>query len=276
MLVDPERVIAEVLGEPSTTMKEPVNAGYECPFIDGQCTKRGHGFDVPYPICTVRHGIAKGKPGRPITICPNRFYEADLLPDIVHHCWPGPAPRNPRAVYEVQMGKFGKVDMVVADVDPQSGAVREFVSVELQAVDLGGSVEPAYQGVINRWPLVDVTYGVNWKNVQKRLIAQLVEKGFYHHQWRNRIIAVIQTPLYEYLHRNIQFDELPPSREGATIQFMLYDYVQHPERPDALQLQLDRVVATSHSSLMSSMLYQEVPDKAEFCRKIENQLGMRP
>jgi len=46
------------------------------------------------------------------------------------------------------MAGFGKVDLVIADVD-DAGAVSQFVRVALEAVDVTGSVVPAYEGIIN-------------------------------------------------------------------------------------------------------------------------------
>ncbi len=76
------------------------------------------------------------------------------------------------------MKGFGNVDFVIADLaDDQS--VRQFVSVEMQAVDITGSVEPAFRAITNN---VDETerfsYGINWANVRKRYVTQLVTKGF--------------------------------------------------------------------------------------------------
>lgn len=140
--------------------------------------------------------------------------------------------------------------------------------MELQAVDITGSYEPAYQGVLNSAPLVDVSYGINWKNVRKRFISQLIDKGIYHNRWGTRIVAVLQTPLYNQLRKAIKFDEVPPDSGGNTVIFMLYDYQPDPNRPGAFTLELDRVIGTSHNSLMMASLYQPVPDIEAFHKRI--------
>ena len=83
-----------------------------------------------------------------ICVCPRRFYEVDLAKDILEHCWIGAKPANPRLAFEVKMATFGNVDFVIADIDEATNSVREFISVELQAVDLTGSVEPSYTAVV--------------------------------------------------------------------------------------------------------------------------------
>lgn len=270
MRIDPLRVITEILGEPAAQMRNPVNADYQCPFLNSRCVKTSQRIAGPYPVCTIYYGGRSARTvSRPICVCPKRFYGIDLVADVVQHCWPPNTPaENIHVAYEVKMSNFGNVDMVVADISPATGNVRTFVSVELQAVDITGSVEPAYQGVLNSHPEVDVDYGINWKNVRKRFVSQLIDKGFYHHHWGTRIVAVVQTPLYERLREAIQFDELPPDRGGNTIIFMLYDYRPDPNRPGAYYLVFDRAVGTSHNSLMNASLYQQVPSKEDFHKRI--------
>ncbi len=49
---------------------------------------------------------------------------------------------------------------------------------------------------------------------------------------------------------------------------MLYDYVPDPLRPGVYVFALDRVVGTSHNSLMTASLYQSVPSKEVFHERI--------
>ena len=246
-------------------MRNPANADYQCPFINGQCVKPGHILDGPYPVCSIRQ---RTNP-RLITVCPKRFLENDLMADVVAHCWPGKPPKNPRFAHEIRMAPFGQVDMVVADYNAQAHSIREFVSVELQAVDITGSVEPAYSALLNSEPEVRAKYGLNWANVRKRYIDQLVAKCFYHHQWNTRVVAVMQSPLYDYFRTHMQFDEIAPGSGTVDVAFLLYDYVEGDVHHS---LVFDRVVGTSHNSLMLSTLYQKTPPKADFERRILERL----
>ena len=266
----PEHIIGEVLGEPAAHQRSPVNVDYRCPFINSQCTKRGHRLEGPYPVCSVWHSV---RSPRLITTCPKRFYQIDLMEDVVTHCWPGRRPEHPRLAHEVHMEKFGTVDLVIADLNTETGHINEFVSVEIQALDLTGTVEPAYAGLLNHDSIVETTYGVNWANVRKRYIDQLVTKSFYHHQWRTSIVAVMQTPLYDYLRKHIQFDELATG-PGAIVDvfFLLYDYVEGSGAEEGHTLVFDRVVGTSHSSLMTHTLYQSTPSKETFTARILERL----
>ena len=250
-------------------MRNPVNADYQCPFINSTCIKRSHRVEGPYPVCSIHRSAREP---RLICTCPKRFFGADFLADVVAKCWVGDPPQNPKYAYEVKMANFGTVDFVIADIDEESGHVRDFISVELQAVDLTGTVEPAYNAVLNNTMLEErPSYGVNWANVRKRYVAQLITKGFFHHHWNTRIISVIQTPLYEAIKGDTNFDELPPD-SNCNVVFMLYDYVPDPEGEGRYRLVFDKAVGTSHNSLMMAALYRTPPPKGKFCEKILERL----
>ncbi len=269
MPIDPTTIIGEILGEPSPLMRNPADASYECPFIDSQCLKRSQRSEGPYPVCSIWRR-RRGKPVELVTVCPKRFFQANFLEDVIRNCWPGDPPEHPKIAHEVQMKGFGQVDFVIADVDG-NGEISECVSVELQAVDITGSVEPAYQATLNREMLNNrPNHGFNWANVRKRYVSQLISKGFYHHHWGTRMVAVLQTAVYDQFREYIEFDELAPT-EGNIV-FMLYDFSEPTHGDDGFTIQLDRVVATSHNSLMMGALYRTPPPKSEFCQKILDNL----
>jgi len=265
----PERIIGEILGEPASRQRNPVNAGYLCPFINSECMKRSHRLEGPYPVCSVWHPV---KAPRLITTCPKRFYGTDLVDDVVANCWPGTPPTDLRVVHDVHMDRFGAVDLVMADLDTQTGQIREFVSVEIQAVDLTGSVEPAYSALLNSQSSAEATFGVNWANVRKRYMEQLVVKGFYHHQWGTRVVAVMQTPLYNRLREHVRFDEFSAD-DAVDVVFLLYDYVEASNLHEDHALAFDRAVGTSHISLMTHTLYQNPPPRKAFTDRIHERLA---
>ena len=223
-------------------MRDPAKAGYQCPFIGAKCTKRSHRISGPYPVCSIHR--SQNDP-RLVCTCPRRFYEAKFLEEVIKHCWPGQPPANPKIAHEVIMKGFGCVDFVIADIDDKAeDAVRNFISVELQAVDLTGSVEPAYSAALNNVSSMPEkpSFGVNWANVRKRYVAQLITKGFFHHHWAARMVSVVQTWLYDELRKAIQFDELDP-KSNCNIIFMTYDYTPAPEKgmPGAQKMALDKL-----------------------------------
>lgn len=265
---DPLTIIAEVLGEPADQMRNPVNAGYQCPFINSVCTKRSQRMQGSYPVCSLYRNKIQH------CVCPKRFFQADLVSDVLKHCWPGTPPAAPQVAYEVQMKGFGMVDLVIAELDA-TGTVKAFVSVELQAVDITGSVEPAYQALIGNSQIESrISYGLNWANVRKRYVSQLISKGFYHHHWGSKIVSVVQEPLYKSFRDYIPFDELDPKSGTSNVVFMLYDFQDDAERGTPhRRLSFTRAVGTSHSSLMNGALYRTPPDRSVFCQRILERLN---
>lgn len=276
MAVDPTTIIGEILGQPAADVSNPVSLDYQCPFVNSACIKRSHRTEGPYPVCSIfKRSRRDADPGLDdlIVVCPKRFFEVDLLGDVIKHCWGEPPPKSPRIAHEVTMEGFGSVDMVVADIDPKTLAIDRFMSVEIQAVDITGSVEPAYYAHITGTALTTrPTWGFNWANVRKRFMTQLVTKGFFHHHWGTKIIAVLQDHVYARMRRDIEFPEV--SVDQSNILFMLYKYDQVEDEEGTFRptLVLDRVTGTTHNALMTGILYRQAPDRDEFCRRILNQI----
>jgi hypothetical protein len=262
-------MIGEILGEPAEFQRNPVNLEYLCPFTNNQFTKRSQKISGPYPICSVFHG--KDKNRKLMCVCPKRFFQTDFKQKVIDVCWPGDRPQDPIIVHEIKMENFGNVDFVIADVDDNRKHVRQFISVELQAVDITGSVEPAYQAIINSKQIMEknFSYGINWENVRKRYITQLINKGFFHHHWQSKIVAVIQLELYNNLRAKIRFDELEPKSDTSDIVFMLYDFKKiENDGSYYYEISYKNAIGTSHSSLMNAALYKTPPSKEKFEERI--------
>lgn len=267
---DPLDVLAEVLGEPAELMRNPANADYQCPFVNSQCIKFNRTLGVPAPVCSLfrRNRYENPRNIAPVCTCPNRFFQVDLVRDIVEHCWVGAPPANPHVVHEVGMQKFGKVDLVIADIG-HDGSVGSFVPVELQAVDITGSVLPEYIAHTTGAEMtVDHTYNFNWANVRKRFISQLIAKGYYCHHWGTRMVAVVQQNLFEQFQAHARMSTVPMTE--SNIAFMLYQFRKSSDRWD---LELREIVPTTHMSLMNAILYEKPPSRAAFERKILSRLG---
>lgn len=269
----PETVVGEVLGLRAVSGVDPKATDFRCPFIDSKCPKRSTAYPgEPYPVCSVWRG--NREPLNPaedlICVCPKRFYAVDFLKDVTERCWPGAQPKNPQIAHEVMMTGFGNVDFVIADMLPD-GKIGQFLSVELQAIDITGSVSKAYaalrQGVEpdGKRP----TFGLNWDNVYKRYITQLVRKGYFHHHWKTKIVAVIQEQIYRNIIERASFMRTPDIKgEDVNIIFMTYRFEADPERPDQFKPVLVTVEGTSHASLQQAILYKEPPSRDAFCERI--------
>jgi len=274
---DPETIVGEVLGRRAVKGANPAAADFECPFIQSRCPKRSTQLpDEPYPVCSI------WRPAKPklaqgpdlIFVCPKRFYAVDFLTEVIEHCWPGDKPINPQIAREVKMEGFGNVDFVIADVK-NDNEIDQFLSVELQAIDITGSVFTAYQALRSQNDLdKKPTYGFNWDNVYKRYITQLIRKGYFHHHWKSKIVAVIPEQVYQYILGRAAFMKTADVKNDPQVNiiFMTYRLDNDPTRPGEFKPVLVNVEGTSHTNLQNAILYKEPPQRTAFTAQIKSSL----
>lgn len=267
MSIDPRLSIAEVLGRPSEMGFNPGDSEFLCPFIRRACTKRSAAMSTPYPVCTIRNSG-----GHPICVCPKRFHQIGFLNDVIDHAWWGEKPKNPQIASEVKMSGFGNVDYVIADLSGD-GAIGQFLSVELQAIDISGSVRDAYDGLLSSSFLEKKkAYGPNWKNVYKRYVNQLISKGFHHHHWGSKVVSVVQDEIYEYICSDATFmKSADVTSPDINIVFMAYKFTV--DDSGIITPQLSKVEGTHHSALQSAILYKTPPSRGDFCTRISAALA---
>jgi hypothetical protein len=273
---NPERIIGEVLGIKAVKGADPAVSDFICPYINTRCPKRSTQLrNEPYPVCSLWRGTdgADDPEKNLIFVCPKRFYAVDFLTEVIKHCWAGEKPRNPMVAPEVKMEGFGNVDFVIADV-AEDGEVNQFLSVELQAIDITGSAFESYQALragvnLEKRP----AYGFNWDNVYKRYITQLIRKGYFHHHWKSKIVAVIPEQVYQYIKERADFIRSTDVKSPqVNIIFMTYCLEQDPARAGEYRPRLVTVEGTSHSSLQNAILYKEAPQKEAFTTQIKRSL----
>jgi hypothetical protein len=270
MSFDPTQSIEEILGHRSKLGFQPHKYDYICPFIERTCTKRSTADKQhPYPVCTLRKGATSA-----IAVCPKRFYEIDFLSDIVRHAWLGKSPENPVIANEVKIDGFGNVDFVISDLEAD-GTINQFLSVELQAIDITGSARLAYDAILqNKMLSKRPTYGFNWKNVAKRYMNQLISKGYLHHHWGTKIVAVIQDEVYEYFRKDADFFTTSDlNAANINIVFMIYGFVPSNTGDREQKLILKRVEGTHHSNLQQAVLYKTAPPRDAFIKRIHKAMN---
>ena len=168
------------------------------------------------------------------------------------------------------MTGFGNVDFVIAEVG-ENDEIGQFLSVELQAIDITGTVMDAYQA-LRTGEIMErkKPYGLNWSNVYKRYITQLIRKGYFHHHWGTKIVAVMQDDVYQYVRDWADFMRTADVRENTVnIIFMSYRYEDDLKNPGAKKFVLDEVEGTSHANLQQAVLYKEAPAREQFCEQIQ-------
>lgn len=253
MTVDPRDLIAEVLGRPSEMGFDPKGLDYTCPYTEVRCIKASG--QQPMPVCSVWRG------GRKVIICPNRLSERDLIDDVLDYCWPSDVSRDVAVAPEVQLAGFGNVDFVIAHVS--DGKVGHFVSVEAQTVDVTGSYRPAYVALVAGEKLQKgPSFGLNWDNVYKRYMTQVIRKGFHHHHWCTKIVALMQDELYFQLTKFPFLTSDNISDPSVNVVFLLYKFSEDGT------LKVSDVIGTSHANLSQAALYADAPDRAAFEARI--------
>jgi hypothetical protein len=198
-LVDrPKKDIIEIFGyapdDRSISSRSLWNLG-ACPFIEKPCTKWNHDRTVVYGTCSVT------SPSGDCIICPNRLYEDKykILKKVASDCF-GPElefltyeefipRRNEGGEFvialgqnsgkEVKIGTSLSMDWVLALV--QNGVLHEYVGIEVQSIDITGNYRDNFYAYKNYSDKTDVIpssrHGLNWANVHKRLMPQLIRKG---------------------------------------------------------------------------------------------------
>lgn len=203
-----------------------------------------------------------------IAVCPKRFHAVDFFRDVITHCWPGLPPKKTIITREIKMEGFGNVDFVIAEVN--DGKIGQFLSVELQTVDITNSAFPAYEAICGGYDMpVRSKHGFNWKNVYKRYITQLIHKGFLHQHWKSKIIAVIPDQVYDEIWKYGNFVVAQDVRNPQTsIVFMTYRLEPDTKRPGEFIPVLQRVIGTSHSALQSAVLYNDLLPRDKFTTRV--------
>lgn len=122
-------------------------------------------------------------------------------------------------------------DWVLARLDA-AGELVEFTSIEVQTIDTTGNYRDSRAGLLDGRKEVKSTFGLNWENVSKRIIPQLVYKGQVLQReplCRSGLWFVTPEPVYERIVErlgglgNMAFGYAP---QPGALHFLRYDYDQ--------------------------------------------------
>lgn len=227
-------------------------ADKKCPFICSSCTKLLGRERSISGVCAIRQKTA----GSPTVICcPNRIYAEDykILKTIAKmafgessnlyagrtavakskkeggaiavfgHGWGGEL----RLPQRQGVGSYF-VDWVLARLDG-NGDLKEFTAIEVQTIDTTGSYGNAQKRLKKDRSIVADTVGLNWENVSKRIIPQLIYKGQVLQReelCKTGLYFICPTPVYNRVLQRLGGKHLIPSfpTQPAAIHFVAYDY----------------------------------------------------
>lgn len=228
-----------------------------CPFLGSFCVKMLSREKIISCVCAIRQKT----PGSPNVICcPIRLYAENYK--MLHliskkafkqnlNLYAGrvavdKARREGGAVAVFGKGWGGElrlpqrkglgsyfVDWVLARLN-EHGELSEITAIEVQTIDTTGSYANAQLQLAKNREIVSDTVGLNWENVSKRIIPQIIYKGQVLQReelCRSGLFLVCPKPVYQrILDRLGGIEKLPkfPS-QPASINFIAYDAIEKQE-----------------------------------------------
>lgn len=226
-----------------------------CPFLGSFCTKAlgDKNNRTLSGVCSVRQASV-GSPN--VICCPNRIYAENykMLSVIAEkafranlnlyagrlavekakaengavavfgHGWGGELPLPKR------QGKGSYyVDWILARLD-SDGELVEFTAIEVQTIDTTGTYQNARRALIEHHAIEKDTVGLNWENVSKRIIPQIIYKGQVLQReelCRSGLYFVCPKPVYDRVLERLGGKEKLPQfpTQPAAIHFVAYDYL---------------------------------------------------
>lgn len=224
-----------------------------CPFLGCQCTKVLSRNHIISGVCAVRQKTT-GSPA--VICCPNRIYAEDykMLHSIAKKAfdcdlglYSGRAAVEKAKSENGAIAVFGHgwggelrlpqragtgsyfVDWVLARLD-RDGELAEFTAIEVQTIDTTGNYRNARTALLDGRHIVDDTVGLNWENVSKRIIPQLIYKGQVLQRedlCKTGLFFVCPKAVYDRVLNRLGGKEKIPTfpTQPASIHFLAYDYL---------------------------------------------------
>ncbi len=223
-----------------------------CPILGKQCTKILSRDRIIAGVCSVRQKT-QGSPD--VICCPVRIYADNykMLKVIAAkafsrdlNLYSGRAAVSKAKCEGGAIAVFGHgwggelrlpqrqgqgayfVDWVLARLD-ECGELVEFTAIEVQTIDTTGNYRKARTALIGDRTIVDDTIGLNWENVSKRIIPQLIYKGQVLQRedlCKTGLFFVCPKPVYDRVINRLGGKEKIPHfpTQPASINFIAYDY----------------------------------------------------
>lgn len=190
--------LVEIFGYASNDLTPSVRSLWRlgaCPFTEKSCTKSNHDSSIVYGTCSVTTAFGD------CIICPNRLYEnsyatlkrvaADAFGGDIEllmfdeyvkrrdEAGPFVVALGQNSGREVKIGRQLSMDWVLAKLD--SRMLVEYIGIEVQSIDITNNYRDAWYAyktlTSESKPTPASEHGMNWANVHKRLIPQIIRKG---------------------------------------------------------------------------------------------------
>lgn len=228
-----------------------------CPFLGSFCVKTLARDKIISGVCAIRQKT-EGSPN--VICCPIRLYADDykmlkLIAFKAFHkklnLYAGRTAVEKAKIEGGAIAVFGKgwggelrlpqrkgigsyfVDWVLARLDGH-GELAELTAIEVQTIDTTGSYVKAQKSLSETRVIVSDTAGLNWENVSKRIIPQIIYKGQVLQRedlCRSGLYLVCPKPVYQRIINRLGGTEKLPTfpSQPASINFIAYDIIREPK-----------------------------------------------
>lgn len=260
----------------------------KCPFLNGPCAKILSRSGEFSGVCALR----QNSPSAPNVICcPIRIYADDykMLREISQlafkrdlnlysgrlavakakleggavavfgHRWGGEL-RLPK---RNGVGSYF-VDWVLARLD-ERGELAEFTAIEVQTIDTTGNYRNARLALLERRELVSCTASLNWENVSKRILPQLIYKGQVLQRedfCKTGLFFVCPGEVWNRVIQRLGGEDRLPSfpTQPASVHFIAYDYLTAPQKGKITPLGIVRKHSTTVYKLQEAFSTLNLPE----------------
>lgn len=281
-----------------------------CPFLSDVCIKtiNYEGVSrIPSGACTVRQ---KSAASSPVICCPIRLYAEDykLLDEIATRAFKKAMPKysgrmaveKSRISGEESVAVFGQrwggelrlpqkdgagsyfVDWILVHIDGQGRPV-DFCAVEVQTIDTTGNYRDSYRALTstpheNAWS----TVGLNWENVSKRILPQIIYKGsvLAREEFCSAgLFLVTPKPVYDRILRRLGGEANVSSvgrLQPSSITFVAYDFDRDdsPQQGQPAKLEVVHTNMSTTAEVRDAFNRAQLPQENVYGLAISNALGV--
>ena len=213
-----------------------------CPFIGKACTKFDHSNTICYGTCSVTNA------GQNVVICPNRLYANNyeairkvsqevfgdiafmLFDEYIKLAISGKKQFECVVALGQNSGKEVKLSKMSMDwvlVRIENGVLREYVGIEVQSIDITGNYRDAWYAARDKKSILpNSAHGLNWANVHKRLIPQIIRKGLVYSKSnfvRQGLYFIVPEAVYQKFEEIIG-DDIPLVQNNAKDVITVHTY----------------------------------------------------
>jgi hypothetical protein len=256
--------ILELYGFSTRLIEKPdwktIATAQSCPYLNRKCLKiRKSDPRQTIGTCSVLYG----KKSSPQIICPYRLLERrQIFADCIHLLTAHEPGNQLHIVSEVTV-PGGSVDYFL--VSTRNKKVRDFVGIELQALDTTGTVWPERQRFLRRYGIRVRTrdlsnekgYGMNWKMTAKTVLVQLHHKVQTFEGINKHLALIIQDSFLEYMRKEFKLNHLNNALIGDPMHIHAYRFAQTDY--GAFQLELATRISTDSNGIAKSLGLQVSP-----------------